>query len=61
MLQPVSDRVLGTNLQVFHRSPPFRYAAGGEPRKLGGQTAPACPASADTPACGPLGQWFYGL
>src|SRR5712692_3204614 len=61
LLQRVSDRVLVTNLQLFHRSPPPSYSAGRERRLLSRRLTSPCPASACTPACGPPGQSFYGL
>src|SRR6266508_4274993 len=61
LLQRVSDRVLVTNLQVFHCSPPPSYSDGRERRMLNRRLTSSCSASACTPVCGPLGQWFYGL
>src|SRR2546430_2022153 len=61
LLQRVSDRVLVTNLQVFHRSPPPSYSAGRERRMLSRRLTCPCPASACTPVCGPPDQSFYGL
>src|SRR5712691_1748663 len=61
LLQRVSDRVLVTNLQLFHRSPPPSYSAGRERRLLSRRLTCSCPASACTPACGPPDQSFYGL
>src|SRR6266851_5311353 len=61
LLQRVSDRVLVTNLQVSHRSPPPSYSDGRERRMLSRRLTSPCPASACTPAWGPPGQSFYGL